>query len=180
MTTNLHPALTHRIIINGGQWARGESEHDAREQFRRLHSSRPLKPTETQVWAVMEGTGINGDGRFCRPYAPTTNREWVAPVLLDPPSRSKSKHKANNKPWERCGIHGPAEDRVWACPTCLVELRTEAEALRADAERYRFLERDFSPMGLNADGNHAWAYRRNATLKGPTLSAAIDAARGEA
>jgi hypothetical protein len=30
-------------------------------------------------------------------------------------------------------------------------------------------------MGLNIDGNHAWAYRRNATLKGPTLDAAIDA-----
>jgi hypothetical protein len=47
----------------------------------------------------------------------------------------------------------------------------------ADAERYTFLRGDFSPMGLNIDGNHAWAYRRNASLKGPTLDAAIDAAR---
>lgn len=49
-----------------------------------------------------------------------------------------------------------------------------------DAERYRFLRSDFSPMGLDIDCNHAWAYRRNATLKGPNLDAAIDAAlRGE-
>lgn len=54
----------------------------------------------------------------------------------------------------------------------------EAEAKRneLDAARYRFLRGDFSPMGLNIDGNHAWAYRRNATLKGSTLDAAIDAA----
>jgi hypothetical protein len=45
-----------------------------------------------------------------------------------------------------------------------------------DAERYRWLRKDFSPMGLNIDGNHAWAYRRNIALKGPTLDAAIDAA----
>lgn len=54
----------------------------------------------------------------------------------------------------------------------------EAEAKRneMDAARYRFLRHDFSPMGLNIDGNHAWAYRRNAMLKGPNLDAAIDAA----
>jgi len=49
----------------------------------------------------------------------------------------------------------------------------------ADAERYRYLRAGFSPMGLNIDGNHAWAYRRNATLKGPNLDAAIDAARAK-
>lgn len=48
--------------------------------------------------------------------------------------------------------------------------------LKQEAYRYRFLRRDFSPFGLNIDGNHAWAYRRNAMLKGPTLDAAIDAA----
>lgn len=52
----------------------------------------------------------------------------------------------------------------------------EIERLRKDAERYRFLRQDFSPMGVNIDGNHAWAYRRNATLIGPNLDAAIDAA----
>lgn len=59
----------------------------------------------------------------------------------------------------------------------LTRLRAEVEALRADAERYKFLRDDFSPMGMNINGNHAWAYRRNATLKGPNLDAAIDAAR---
>ena len=58
-------------------------------------------------------------------------------------------------------------------------LRAEVEALRADAGRYQFLRGDFSPMGLNIDGQHAWAYRRNATLRGPTLDAAIDAAMKE-
>jgi|JI10StandDraft_1071094.scaffolds.fasta_scaffold438353_2 hypothetical protein len=59
----------------------------------------------------------------------------------------------------------------------ITRLRAEVEALRADAKRYKFLRDDFSPMGMNIDGNHAWAYRRNATLKGPNLDAAIDAAR---
>lgn len=27
------------------------------------------------------------------------------------------------RPWEKCSKHGPARPRVWACPTCLVELR---------------------------------------------------------
>ena len=52
----------------------------------------------------------------------------------------------------------------------------ELDALRKDAERYALLRGDFSPMGLNIDGQHAWAYRRNFSLKGPTLDAAIDAA----
>jgi hypothetical protein len=41
-------------------------------------------------------------------------------------------------PWERCGEHGPAAPRVWACPACLVELRSELAAERAarqDAQR---------------------------------------------
>jgi hypothetical protein len=54
--------------------------------------------------------------------------------------------------------------------------RAQIEQLRKEAERYQFLRDDFSPMGVNIDGNHAWAYRRNATLKGPNLDAAIDAA----
>ncbi len=58
----------------------------------------------------------------------------------------------------------------------LLAQAAELESLRRDAERYRWLRDDFSPMGLNIDGNHAWAYRRNATLKGPNLDAAIDAA----
>lgn len=56
------------------------------------------------------------------------------------------------------------------------QLIEELNALRKDADRYRFLRIDFSPMGMSIDGDHAWAYRRNATLKGPSLDAAIDAA----
>jgi hypothetical protein len=53
----------------------------------------------------------------------------------------------------------------------------EIARLRDDAERYHFLRDDFSVSSLNIDGNHAWAYRRNFSLKGATLDAAIDAAR---
>ena len=55
-------------------------------------------------------------------------------------------------------------------------LATEIDRLRKDAERFRKIEQDFSPMGLDANGNHPWAYRRNFSLRGPTLAAAIDAA----
>ena len=54
--------------------------------------------------------------------------------------------------------------------------QTELETLRKDAARYAFLRSDFSPMGLDANANHSWAYRRNFTLRGPNLDAAIDAA----
>ena len=54
--------------------------------------------------------------------------------------------------------------------------KQRARAFEKDAERYRKLEHDFSPMGLSIDGNHAWVYRRNFSLRGPTLAAAIDAA----
>ncbi len=27
------------------------------------------------------------------------------------------------RPWEKCREHGPAQQGVWACPVCLVELR---------------------------------------------------------
>lgn len=29
----------------------------------------------------------------------------------------------STRPWERCREHGPAAAGVWACPTCLVDLR---------------------------------------------------------
>ena len=54
----------------------------------------------------------------------------------------------------------------------------EIARLREDAERYHFLRRDFSVSSPDIDGNHAWAYR-NFSLRGPTLDAAIDAARKE-
>jgi len=62
------------------------------------------------------------------------------------------------------------------CHACAL---VERDRLRQDAMRYDFLRQDFSPMGLNIDGNHAWVYRRNLSLKGPNLDAAIDAAMKE-
>jgi hypothetical protein len=56
-------------------------------------------------------------------------------------------------------------------------LRAEVAALREDAERYRQIKHDFSAASLDIDGSHSWVYRRNFSLKGPTLDAAIDAAR---
>ncbi|MES2973424.1 MAG: hypothetical protein V4757_07435 [Pseudomonadota bacterium] len=51
---------------------------------------------------------------------------------------------------------------------------TAPDASQAEqAAMYRELRRDFSPMGVNIDGQHAWVYRRNATLKGPTLDDAL-------
>ena len=41
------------------------------------------------------------------------------------------------RPWEQCREHGPAQTRVWACPTCLVQLRDENERLR---EALRFAQ----------------------------------------
>ncbi len=48
--------------------------------------------------------------------------------------------------------------------------------LETDALRYRHLKGDFSVSSPNIDGQHAWAYRRNFSLRGPTLDAAIDTA----
>ena len=45
------------------------------------------------------------------------------------------------------------------------------------AIRYRFLCSQFSPMGLNIDGNHAWQWRGSPDkLRGATMDAAIAAA----
>ena len=54
--------------------------------------------------------------------------------------------------------------------------KAQHDAAMKDAERYRFLRNDFSVMGANIDGQHSWAYRRNFSLRGPTLDAAIDTA----
>ncbi len=65
---------------------------------------------------------------------------------------------------------------MWSCVDCghkFVPLDLKHEA---QAKRYQFLRNDFSPLGLNIDGNHAWVYRRNAMLKGPSLDEAIDIA----
>ena len=63
-----------------------------------------------------------------------------------------------------------------ASPDRIARLLDALELAQRDADRYRFLNRDFSVMGANIDGNHSWAYRRNFSLRGPTLDAAIDEA----
>ena len=88
------------------------------------------------------------------------------------------------KPWERCGIHGPAEDRVWACPACLVELRTEVEALRADAERYRWLRAKTSERSDFYSGEECWMVSRakggmGENYFGDSIDQVIDAARSK-
>ena len=40
--------------------------------------------------------------------------------------------------------------------------KAELEALRKDAERYRWLAHTFSAMSANIDGNHYWQWRGNA------------------
>jgi hypothetical protein len=59
----------------------------------------------------------------------------------------------------------------------IAALRNAAEELVRDARRLAYLESFFSPMGLDANGNHPWMCRNNpARLRGPNLRAAIDAA----
>ena len=72
-----------------------------------------------------------------------------------------------------------SDARAAASPDRIARLLDALELAQRDAERYRFLNRDFSVMGANIDGNHSWAYRRNFSLRGPTLDAAIDEAMKE-
>ena len=67
-----------------------------------------------------------------------------------------------------------------ASPDRIARLLDALELAQRDADRYRFLNHDFSVMGANIDGDHSWAYRRNFSLRGPTLDAAIDEAMKDA
>lgn len=59
----------------------------------------------------------------------------------------------------------------------LLRLHAEAEGLRKDAARYRWLKTGFSPMGLDMSGNHSWQSRINpSTLRGANIDEAIDSA----
>ena len=68
-------------------------------------------------------------------------------------------------------------------------LREEIESLRAqlaearrDAERWRWLKDHARIFRQSPDmsGNHYWMVHATTTLRGPTLDAAIDAAKGRA
>ena len=67
---------------------------------------------------------------------------------------------------------------MWSCVDCGHKFVPVDLAQEKDAERYHKLRDDFSVMGANIDGQHSWVYRRNFSLRGPTLDAAIDAAIG--
>lgn len=58
------------------------------------------------------------------------------------------------------------------------QLRAEAEALRKDAERYRWLKDQghFRAMSVDMGGNHAWAGMGRSVGAGGTVDAAIDTA----
>lgn len=67
--------LTHVIVVDSGQWARGDSVSQAAEAFKDMHSSRSLD--KAQYWAVTPHMVVNDHGRFSAPRA-----EYVAPELL--------------------------------------------------------------------------------------------------
>jgi len=68
--------LTHRIVVDSGQWAKGKTLALARAQFKAMHSGRNL--SRAQVWAVTESTTITEHGQFRGDKA-----TWVAPERLD-------------------------------------------------------------------------------------------------
>lgn len=61
----LDPKLTHRIICDAGQWAKGETESEARKAFKQQHSSRRIP--NAIVYAVTPGAYINDMGYLVRP-----------------------------------------------------------------------------------------------------------------
>jgi hypothetical protein len=62
---------------------------------------------------------------------------------------------------------------------CLAQidyLTRRAKELEADAARYRWLRDRYRMMSPRMDGQHHWAPRMSAILKGRSVDAAIDAA----
>lgn len=68
-----------------------------------------------------------------------------------PPNANRAGASAGQgvKPWEICREHGPAEPRVWACPTCLIELR---DWKAAHAPRLEALEALLNTARQEANG----------------------------
>jgi hypothetical protein len=112
--------------------------------------------------------------------------------MTDLDELSRLLEQATPGPWEVYGMFPHCfevcmADNYATKPVCasprkanadaIVALRNAAEELVRDARRLAYLASFFSPMGLDANGNHPWMCRNNpARLRGPNLRAAIDAA----
>lgn len=75
-----------------------------------------------------------------------------------------------------CSIEDP--DGGWVRASDYDALRAEVDALRKDAERYRFLKDQghFRAVSIDMGGNHAWTGMGRSVGRGATVDAAIDAA----
>ena len=72
--------------------------------------------------------------------------------------------------------------QVWLSPTEADNLRARLAEAQRDAERWRWLKDHARIFRQSPDmsGNHYWMVHATTTLRGPTLDAAIDAAKGPA
>ena len=104
----------------------------------------------------------------CKRYANDAlawERQWRETQAECDRLEAKVQRLSYPRAWMTCKTHGTPDARAWGCPQCVDELRADRDrlaaenaALRADSERYRYIQR---------------------FLKNPVLlDAAIDAARG--
>lgn len=61
----------------------------------------------------------------------------------------------------------------------IAALEAENAELRKDAERYRWLRKQFRAMSLDMGGNHCWVQRSSGAIRGPSVDEAVDAALKE-
>lgn len=78
---NLDPALTQFIVVDFGEWGRGETIKEALSKI--PPAGRRKLESHMQVWHVTPGTVIDADGMFRNPNSP------VRPVLNE--TRRKSR-----------------------------------------------------------------------------------------
>lgn len=62
----LHPNLTHRIVVSSGYWARGATFAEAKQAYRKQRG-KPFDITRGAVWAVTATTTVDDMGRFYVP-----------------------------------------------------------------------------------------------------------------
>ncbi|WP_217706418.1 hypothetical protein [Pseudomonas aeruginosa] len=113
-------------------------------------------------------------------FAITKFREAVEPkailAMLDEIDRLRSRLEID----ERTPHDGIAcrDETIKVLDEKCDRLKAENEALRKDAERYRFLKDQghFRAMGIDMGGNHSWTGMGRNVGCGPTVDEAIDAA----